>query len=148
MQPVQALGNLSLLMRSERCGLGKRLLRSGLLIGAIREADASEQGGRLWRAPAASWMSHCALEWGHSWAEPRKLFLFRELLPTHPACPCNSKLQPGQLFADPQHCQLTHPPVPGCEHSTSCSPSSLPGRLQSILGNSSVVPASRSTFLG
>ena len=68
--------------------------------------------------------------------------MFRELLPTHPARPCNSKLQPGQLFADPQHCQLTHPPVPGCEHSTSCSPSSLPGRLQSILGNS---PA-RSSF--
>ena len=42
MYPVQVLGNLSLLMRDERCGLDKRWLRPGLLIGAIREADVSE----------------------------------------------------------------------------------------------------------
>ena len=56
---------LILLMREERCGLGKRLLRPGLCIGAAREADGSERGRRLLKAPEASLISHCALEWGH-----------------------------------------------------------------------------------
>lgn len=63
--PVQALSSSSLLMREERCGLGKRLLRPGLCIGAAREADGSERGRRLLKAPEASLMSHCALQWGH-----------------------------------------------------------------------------------